>query len=374
MYNYQPSLDLDLTGVNPDNKIKNEPHTIGDLGYRGVVPRKGLFYEASLIVMDGSKMLVRNHDYICTPLHQDLSTKTGKGVFGGIVIINEDVGKNVSITYQAVGGPYGVDNDAIANLYESVINDTRPVHWKNVTNKPDEFPPSEHEHPLSDVVGWEPIVHQLERINLSINASKADLVKANILGLVTGFGCKELPKVLPSDRVMQYDSMLHFLSMKGLFGPLKVYTDTCKWSYGRMADFIIDTSGFPEGHLFYWRFYKKKNEDIYIPLKRSGVVFGNGGKVRVTLYVPGLHQHVNETLYIGVNNKQFIEDFEAVTYRLDFHDPLFGDSSYGMMAITTGPDSDGRTIPSAKTKRPVERTRYLLDHTSMVKTYQYRRI
>ena len=38
MYNYQPSLDLDLTGVNPDNKIKNEPHTIGDIGYRGVVP------------------------------------------------------------------------------------------------------------------------------------------------------------------------------------------------------------------------------------------------------------------------------------------------------------------------------------------------
>lgn len=369
MYNYQPSLDLDLTGVNPDNKIKNEPHTLNTGEYRAIVPRKGLFYEASLVIMDGAKALVRNIDYICTPLHQDLSVKTGKGVFGGIIITNQKVSKNVSITYQAVGGEYGVDNDAIAQLYESVINDTRPVHWDNVDNKPSEFPPSAHDHLLEDVVNWTPIIHQLERVAQAISYSQVDLMKSNMTNLITAFKCGELPKVLPSSRVVAYDAMLHTMSMHNVFGPTKVFSEKCRWWYGRMATFEIDTSGFPEGHQFWWSFYKEGGAKIHLPVQLSGTVTGTGGIVKVQVYIPGMHTHEDEILYIGVNNRPFVEDFDAVTYRLDFFKPLFGESNYGMMVSTTGPDSDTMSVPAGNKQSDLSRVRYILEHTGMVNYY-----
>lgn len=369
MYNYQPSLDLDLTGQNPDNKIKAEPHTIGDSEYRGIVPRKGLFYEASLVIMDGGKTLVRNVDYLCYPLHQELSVRTGRGVFGGIVVLNDKVGKNVTITYQAVGGPYAVDNDSLYKVYDAVINDTRPVHWNNVTNKPAEFPPSSHEHPLDDIIGWEPINHQLERIAQVIAMNQVEAFKTSVLGLITGFKCGELPKVLPNDRVVAYDAMLHTMSMHEVFGPTKVYSENCFWNYGRMANFDIDTTGYPVGHQFYWRFYKQDRAPIHLPVQTAGTVLGNGGVVRVYVYIPGMHTHEDEVLYIGVNAREFVDEFDAVTYRLDFRKPLFGESSYGMMATTTGPDSDIRTLPAGEATNDLTRARYLLDHTRMANYY-----
>lgn len=367
MYIYQTAFDLDLTGKNPDNLVKDEPHKLSTKKYRALIPLNGLFYESSVIIRDKSRVLVRGVDYICVSLHEELSLRTGLAVYSGILITDKTVGQRPTITYQVVGGPYTNDNHAISKLYDSVVNDTRPVHWENISNKPAEYPPGDHFHPLRDVVGWGPVIHQLERLNHTVGYGRVDLTKKIVSGLVGTFGCRELEYNLPNSRITQYDAVLHTLSERKLLSELSVNTKQCMWSPGRMAHFDIDTSRYPKGHTFYWQIYKAYGEEIHVPIETHGIVEGNGGTVRVELYVPGNHVHEREALYVGVTDKPFKDQFDAVSYRILFDIPLYGHSSFGMMANINHNESDETHVPGLYNKDKLSRLRYLLDHLSPVK-------
>lgn len=368
MKNYQISLDLDLTGRNKDNLIKNEPHTLTAMGNRAIIPDEGLFYEGTEVIINKGKALVRNVDYVCGQIHQDISEKSGLGVFAFIVVTNQDVTKDVTITYQAVGGPYNSNNKAIKAMYDAVVNDTRLIDWATgITGKPPFYNPVDHFHSLDDIIGWEPIIYQLERLTAAVSIGQAGLLKEVVNGVLGDFDCHSLEKILPMDKVMKHDAMLHALTFKKIYGHTTVKSENCTWMYGRMANFDIDTSGFPVGHTFTWRFYKEGFAPIYLPVETTGVVKGNGGIVRVYTYIPGNHIHENEILYIGVNNEPFKDEFDAVTYKLKFNRPLFGHSTYGMMATMRGIESDSFHVPGVQAKTEYGRLRYLMEHSGIAR-------
>lgn len=340
------SLDLDITGINPDNFIDSEPHTLSNRPSRSIAPIYGPFFAASVQVRDGATLLQRGVHYQCVELHQEATLLYGKEICSIILIIDQNVSTNVEIAYQALGGhyTYSGSNESLVNMYNSVINDNRPVDWMNVLNKPSEFNPTIHRHLLDDVYGFEPIVDYLERIKRAITLGQTDVVLGIINSLLTKFECgKELPKVLPSTKIMQYDSLLYFLSKRKMLSDTWIDKKDCTWYKGDSAVIQIDTSAYPVGTDLYWYMYRPEGS-IALFSTTSGVVKSNGGIAEVYVYVPSEAYVNNDPLYLGIKEDPNAEEFKAVSYTINVDEYVTTDSYYGYLYSSNSQPNDRETF------------------------------
>lgn len=172
----------DLTGVNPDNRILNEIHTISPYTSsrprRIVIPNFRPFFTDTtyLKLYDlGSSTplipLVKDADYKCVELSEEASIQSGKEVCHSIIIENIHVSEQIAVSYQTIGGLYTNDTSNLVSLLNTGLNDTRPVPWQNLLGKPFEYEPLPHVHHLRDVVGYSPLVVALERLQTAITLS-----------------------------------------------------------------------------------------------------------------------------------------------------------------------------------------------------------
>ena len=175
----------DLTGINPDNRIANEIHTVHPYRVsrprRIVIPNFRPFFTdtAYLQVYDlGSSTpltpLIKDVDYKCVEISEEACIQTGKEVCQSIIIENIHVTTQVAVSYQTIGGLYTSDTSTLVNLLNSGLNDTRPVHWDNLTNKPFTYDPAPHLHHLNDVIGYAPLIVALERLHGAITLGNSD--------------------------------------------------------------------------------------------------------------------------------------------------------------------------------------------------------
>lgn len=330
-------LDLDITGTNQDNLIQDEPHSLSNRPTRAIAPNLGPFFAESLIVKDGANILSRTVDYQIVELHQEATLRYGKEIASVILIINTSVSSDVTITYQALGGYYSYSgNDStIANLYQSVINDNRPVDWTNIFNKPTEFNPTIHRHLLDDIFGFEPVVDYLERIKRAITLGQSSIILEIVNSLLSKFTCKELPKILPSNKIIQYDSLLYFLSRKKLLNNIWVDRKECEWFKGTSVNLQVDTSGYPIGTTLYWELYKPESVNIALFTSKNGQIKTNGEIVEFTIYIPSNPTVVERPIYIGIKEHPDDEDYKAVTYTLDIQEHRSTDSAYGYLLFNT---------------------------------------
>ena len=161
---------LDPTGTNSDNRVIGEIHTLTTRTIRAAAPLYGAYFTETLSVYDESttRLLVRNVDYQCAELLQEATLRYGKEICLVVLIINPDVSNEIRLSYQVLGGDFQNNASGIITLYETAIQDNRPVDWINVLNRPLEYPPTLHNHFLSQVVGFEPLIGALERIRNAI--------------------------------------------------------------------------------------------------------------------------------------------------------------------------------------------------------------
>jgi hypothetical protein len=164
---------LDITGVNPDNFVSAEPHTLQPVLFKALATTYGAFYTDSVIVTDtlNNRVLAKDVHFVCTELLDAVSELYGKEVCYLILITDPTVSTQVSVSYQALGGPYTRSADAIVNIYNLITNDTRPAEWPNIIGKPDRFVPGPHLHDIGDVYGFEYLVNSMERIRRAIQLS-----------------------------------------------------------------------------------------------------------------------------------------------------------------------------------------------------------
>ena len=340
----QVTLDLDLLGTNPDNLISDEPHNLSNRPTRAIVPRKGAFFANSVIVYDGATQLHRGVDYQITELHQEATLRTGKEIAEVILIINTAVGSNPTVSYQALGSHYQNSSSAIGNLYETVIQDNRPVDWTNVFNKPTEFNPTIHRHLLDDVYGFEPVVDYLERIVRAVTLGQADVLLTLLQSLLASYKCGELNRVLPLPKFMTHDALFHILTRRKLISNTWVDTQDCTWHKGDSAVFQIDTSEIPVGDPVYWELYQP-NGPVALFTRKSGVVLSTGGTVSVQIYVPSEDFVNNEFLYVGVKTDPNATEFSAVTYRIKVQEHKTTNNAYGwLLNFNVLPNDEELTI------------------------------
>lgn len=323
-------LELDVTGRSVSNFISNEPHTLSNRPTRSIAPRLGPFFGESVVIRNGSTVLERGRDFQIVELHQEATLLYGREIASVILIINSSVPSSVTVSYQALGGHFSHSgtNESIANLYQTVIQDNRPVDWNNLFNKPTEFNPAIHRHLLDDVFGFEPIVDHLERIKRAITLGQTGIVLEIVNSLISRFTCGELPTILPSTKIVQYDALLYFLSRRKILNDTYIDKLECDWKKGQSYTIEIDTSSYQVGRVLHWQLY---NPETNIPVftVTKGTVRVAGNFTYFTIYVPSdLLIPVNKT-YIGLKEDPSDPEFKAVTYQLSVSEPDTTTTLYG---------------------------------------------
>lgn len=177
---------LDKTGENPNNFVGNERHSLNPqpnlTNVRVLAPYYGPFFSNSIRIVDmaNGRQLVKDTDYKITDLLQDAALSFGAPIGQFVVIINGLVSNEVAVSYQVLGGNYQNDATAIQHVYETFLNDTRPVDWSNISGKPLEYPPSLHIHLLEDVIGFGPVIVALEQVKEAILLGNTPVIQALI--------------------------------------------------------------------------------------------------------------------------------------------------------------------------------------------------
>ena len=100
-------LDLDLTGLNPANRINNEPQVLAGGTVRLLIPAFGSFYTTGLVIKDAdTNTPLTDNQYQLMDFNQEAVLDAGKEIYDSIVVTDPTVSNNVTVTYQALGGPY----------------------------------------------------------------------------------------------------------------------------------------------------------------------------------------------------------------------------------------------------------------------------
>ena len=327
-------LELDPTGQNSDNLILGESHSLSSRPTRSIAPQHGAFFADSLILRSEATVWgARGVDYQIVELHQEATLRFGKEICSVILVLNPSIPSDVTISYQALGGPYAHNDKAIANLYQSVINDSRPIAWENVFDKPTEFNPTIHRHLLDDVYGFEPVVDYLERIKRAITLGQTEVVLSIIDRALSNFDYQELPKILPSTKTVQYDALLYFLSRRKILSNIWVEAIGKEWRKGSEGVIRVDTSGYPVGTTLYWEFYSPDGPIALFTVKHKAFVT-TGGIMELRIYVPAETYSANTHLYIGIKEALTDEEYKAVTYRITIREAYSTDTAYGYLLYT----------------------------------------
>lgn len=161
--------ELDITGINPNNKVTAEPHSLSNRSVRAIALEFGLFFADSVQIKDvATDTYLNNTQFQSVEFQVFPSARYGKNICGVIIITDPAVSQNVEVTYQVLGGEYTSNSSTIVNMLQNLDLDSRPVNWPLILHKPSGFNPAPHYHDIGDVYGFEYITHALERLRTAI--------------------------------------------------------------------------------------------------------------------------------------------------------------------------------------------------------------
>jgi hypothetical protein len=162
---------LDPTGTSTNNLVTGEIQNLtANRNVRAIAPMYGAFYTASLIVTDTAtnQVLTPGTQYYAAELYELPSARYGQEICAVILVTDPTVSNQVSLQYQALGGPYSTSAQAIIQQIANLGLDDRPVAWGDILDRPSEFPPAFHLHDIGDVYGFEYLVHAIDRVRDAI--------------------------------------------------------------------------------------------------------------------------------------------------------------------------------------------------------------
>lgn len=283
--------ELDPTGINPDNAVAGEEHTLNTLQIRSVAPNYGPFFSESVVIIDDAtgQPLVPGVQYKFVELNQAATLHFGKEICEVILITDQTVSNTIILNYQVLGGLYTRSAVPIANMYEAIMQDDRPVDWANVLNKPDEYPPSLHNHLLQDIVGFEALVVELERIRNAIVLSDVpafeaviDWVRTYTANLPT-VSYVEIDNVTSNNKFVTFEKLLYSLQRLNFNGFIidPVYNNV---NEGNNLSFTITATNWIDNANLYWTIehITTTNSDF---MTTSGIInmSGNRGAFNFTI-------------------------------------------------------------------------------------------
>lgn len=292
----------DFTGINPNNKIVDEiKPLLSDKRYRAAAPTYGPFFAESIVIYDNgnNRLLVRGVDYNCAELLQEASIKVGKEIYNLIIIDTNLVSSTVRITYQALGGYWQFNAEAIVNLYEAFINDDRPVDWLNVLNKPIWYVPTLHNHYLSEIYGFETLTNAIERLRNAVILSDVpafeavlDYVRARVLDKAT---FEDIDLGLPENKVITLETLMYSLT-KFNFNTFSISPSKTFLIPNQQTSYVVTTTNIDDDTSLYWTLehIDTTSDDFFTT---SGIAVVNDNKCNLSI--------VPKVASVTENNERF---------------------------------------------------------------------
>lgn len=183
---------LDLTGLSIGNLIPNEVYTLTEVNaapYRIIIPSSAPFYvdNFALVHYDSvgvQTLLVQDVDYyLCLP-YIGATRSIGKMIYGGIAINNDLLSGTVKVTYQTLGGDWVANADFVRERLIELIYNPKITIWDIVTDKPNQFPPTNHQQALDTVYGQQMLIDAINSLASQIGSgSGSGLISKELIGL-----------------------------------------------------------------------------------------------------------------------------------------------------------------------------------------------
>lgn len=101
------ALEEDIDGVNPNNVITGEKHSIDTFkGKNVIIPQLGAFFKDSVTVYFNGTAIEKDKDYFIGNFdrYRTALTSNRSGIYRSIIVLKDYAGDNVTIDYHPVGG------------------------------------------------------------------------------------------------------------------------------------------------------------------------------------------------------------------------------------------------------------------------------
>ena len=185
---------LDATGIAVSNLIPDEVHLLTEVNsttYRILIPVFAPFYLDNLALNHVSLLgeitpLIADVDYYpCLP-YIGATRSVGKMLYGGLTINTELPNGVIKVTYQTLGGDWTADASLVLNTLAEIAYNPRTTIWDIVTNKPNQFPPINHDQRLDYVYGEQELIDSIDALAVAI--AKAPNPDVGIIQHLTATG------------------------------------------------------------------------------------------------------------------------------------------------------------------------------------------
>ncbi len=179
---------VDLTGLLAANKITDEAQTLtsaNGVKHQLLVPLFAPFFGDSFKLKyynaAGVKVeAVENVDYVCAMEQGDMSRLCASKLYSAIVVHNPRLRGSMFLTYQTLGGSFGVDRRAMIEELARVSHSARYVAWDALTGKPVYFPVDDHYVRVhTEMIGLAGVEDSLE----SLRAALGSIVEEDVVAL-----------------------------------------------------------------------------------------------------------------------------------------------------------------------------------------------
>jgi hypothetical protein len=177
-------LPKDLTGTSPLNRITDEIVTLTT--GRSVALAYGGFYTASLnIVVDATdQVLVPVIDYLVLAPYDEISEQTGKEAACVIQIVKTPFAGDYRVTYQAVGGDYATNVEALEQVLTDFNQSETVVNWNSIVNKPEGFETGPHLRDFrTEITGFEGLIGALQSLGSVLSGPSKGEIGAIIVNI-----------------------------------------------------------------------------------------------------------------------------------------------------------------------------------------------
>lgn len=136
---------------------------------REFVPKAAPFFGRNVVLyrQGSSAPLVLGDDYVFAHPFDNFITKYKRNVFGSVVML-KDIDSIVEMSYSTIGGPFVLDEAALAMLIANISNSPRTIDWSLLVNVPSEFPVDPHEHPAVQTYDYQEMMVAMRSLVLAM--------------------------------------------------------------------------------------------------------------------------------------------------------------------------------------------------------------
>lgn len=166
--------DLDTTGSNPDNTVRDELHLVTASTEPGefniIVPKYMPYFRESMKVIHvpTGRELTPGLDWQPGHLFDSATYETESirgGIYGSLIIMDRSLtGEFRLAEYNTLGGTWLLDQPKLLEILAIRNKDPRSATYEQVSGKPTVFPPTGHNHPAVDYTGFAEVIVSTERI------------------------------------------------------------------------------------------------------------------------------------------------------------------------------------------------------------------